>query len=316
MKNLGRFLGAVKKSFKPAVKSAVWLLKMMLPIMLLVSLLDYFGVVAFVSIYTAPLFNLLGLDGNAAFVFITSCLTSIYSAIGVMTLFGFDYRAVTIMASMCLIAHNLIIEGAIQTKAGASFWKITLLRLVSSLVCGYFLNMILPTDFSGRLFMGVVETKPETLLNVFSVWAIASLRLTAKVLVVIFLLNALQNVLKEFKIIDLLIIPLTPLIKVLGLPKSTSFLWIVANSLGLAYGGAVIVNEVSNGEISKDDVALLNTSIAQTHSLLEDTFLFVSIGIGIWWALLPRTVLSIVTVWGQRGFRMLRAKKVRVQHNL
>lgn len=306
MKNtLSRFLSAVKYSVKPSFKSAVWLLKMMLPIMLLVSLLDYFGIVGFVSVYTEPLFNLLGLDGNAAFVFITSCMTSIYSAIGVMALFGFDLRSVTIMASMCLIAHNLIIEGAIQKKAGVSFFGITMLRISMSLLCGFLLNRVIPADYTGRLFLSVVVDKPQNILDVFSIWAVTALKLSVKVIIIVYLLNALQNILKEFKVISLITKPLLPLMAILGLPRSTTFLWIVANTLGLAYGGAIIVEEVERGELSRSDVGLLNTSIAQTHSLLEDTFLFVSLGVGLWWVLVPRFIFSIVTVWVQRGFRVL-----------
>lgn len=306
MKNtLSRLLSAVKYSVKPSFKSAVWLLKMMLPIMLLVSLLDYFGIVGFVSVYTEPLFNLLGLDGNAAFVFITSCMTSIYSAIGVMALFGFDLRSVTIMASMCLIAHNLIIEGAIQKKAGVSFFGITMLRISMSLLCGFLLNRVIPADYTGRLFLSVVVDKPQNILDVFSIWAVTALKLSVKVIIIVYLLNALQNILKEFKVISLITKPLLPLMAILGLPRSTTFLWIVANTLGLAYGGAIIVEEVERGELSRSDVGLLNTSIAQTHSLLEDTFLFVSLGVGLWWVLVPRFIFSIVTVWVQRGFRVL-----------
>lgn len=303
---LERVASCFKRAFSPACRSALWLLKMMLPIMLLMALLDYYGVVAFVSQYTEPLFRLLGLSGEAAFVFITSSLTSIYSAIGVIALFGFDYRAVTILASMCLIAHNLIIEGAIQKRSGSSFMGITLLRIGASLLCGYLLNLILPKDMAGTLFLGDVEASPSSLLEVFEVWLLASVKLTLKVVVIIYLLNVFQALLKEYKIIDLIEKPFRPLMALLGLPESTTFLWIVANTLGLAYGGMVIVEEVKKGELKPKDVSLLNTSISQMHSLLEDTMLFISVGVWIWWAILPRAVFAIVLVWMQRGIRYLR----------
>ncbi|MFI3268472.1 MAG: nucleoside recognition domain-containing protein [Rikenellaceae bacterium] len=301
----------IVNSVKPTIKSAIWLLKMMIPIMLLVSVLDYYGIVAFVSQYTAPLFNMMGLEGNAAFVFITSCLSSIYSAIGVMAMFGFDFRSVLIMASMCLIAHNLIIEGTIQSKSGTSFWGITLLRICSSLMCGYLLNFVVPVNISGNLMLNAVTVKPETFVEMITMWAEASLMLVVKVLIVVYLLNVLQNLLKVYKIIDLLIKYLSPLIAILGLPKSTSFLWIVANSLGLAYGGAVIVEEIAKGKISKSDASLLHTSISQTHSLIEDTALFATMGIGLGWLILPRMILSICTVWVQKTLRIWVRKRSR-----
>lgn len=299
-----QILGAVK----PSIKSAIWLLRLMLPIMLVVSVLDFYGVIAYVSQFTTPLFNLIGLNGQAAFVYITSCLASIYSAIGVMALFGFDLREVTIMASMCLIAHNLIIEGAIQSRTGVTFWGITLLRIVSSLVCGYLLNRVIPADLSGTLYLDVVTVKAETLGQMFGIWATTSLNLIVKVIVIIFSLNVFQNILRAFNLIDKLTALLYPIIASLGLSRSTSFLWILANTLGLAYGGAVIVEEVSKGYITKKDAALLNISIAQTHSLVEDTILFAALGVGVIWLMIPRLLFSIVTVWGWRLVQRLKLR--------
>ncbi len=306
-----QILGAVK----PSLKSALWLLRMMLPIMLVVSLLDFYGVIAYVSQFTTPLFNLIGLDGQAAFVYITSCLASIYSAIGVMALFGFDLREVTIMASMCLIAHNLIIEGAIQSRTGVAFWGITTLRIISSLVCGYLLNRIIPAELSGKLYLDVVTVKAESLSQMLIFWATTSLNLIVKVIVIIFSLNILQNILRVFNLIDKLTRLLHPIIALLGLPRSTSFLWILANTLGLAYGGAVIIEEVSKGYIAKKEAALLNISISQTHSLVEDTILFVALGVGAAWLMIPRLLFSIITVWGWRLIQKIRMRPARVSCN-
>ncbi|MFR9503806.1 MAG: nucleoside recognition domain-containing protein [Rikenellaceae bacterium] len=299
----------VLNSIQPSIKSALWLLRLMLPILLLVSLLDYFGVITSLSQYTTPIFRLIGLDGRAAFVYITSALTNIYSAIGVMTLFGFELREVTIMASMCLIAHNLIIEGAIQSRTGVSFGGITLLRIISSLLCGYLLNLVLPSEMSGRLFLEVATTKAQSISELLIMWIKSGVSLSIKVTIIIYLLNVLQNLLKAFNLISLMTKCLHPLLMLLGLPRSTSFLWIVANSLGLAYGGAIIIEEVEKGEMTRRDSALLNISLAQTHSLIEDTILFVAIGVNVWWLILPRLTLSILSVWGQRAITALRGEK-------
>ena len=71
-----RFCAAVKRALKPAMRSAFWLLRMMIPITLFVVILDYLGFVQVIADFASPLFNLLGLDGRAALVCITSALTS------------------------------------------------------------------------------------------------------------------------------------------------------------------------------------------------------------------------------------------------
>ena len=85
-----------------------------------------------------------------------------------------------------------------------------------------------------------------------------------------------------------------------GLPARTSFLWIVANMIGLAYGGAILIEEARKNNISHKDAVLFNTHVALSHSMLEDTIIFVAIGVGAGWLILPRLTLAIVAVWIQR----------------
>lgn len=300
-----RLYSAIKSSIRPAIKSALWLLKLMIPITLCVVVLDYIGVVTVIADFMAPLFNLLGLDGRAALVFITSCITSIYSAIGVIATFGLDYRSVTILATMCLISHNLFVETAIQKKTGSSAFLIVLLRMGMAFMAGFLLNQILPTDFSGKLLLNITTTKPNSWAELLMGWLSTTGFLVVQVVVIVMLLNIMQNILREFDLINKMAKFLNPLMKILGLPKSVTFLWVVANFMGLAYGGAIMVEEVKKGELKHNDVQLLNTSIAQTHSLLEDTFLLASLGISVLLLILPRLICSIITVWAERGLRVL-----------
>ena len=92
---------------------------------------------------------------------------------------------------------------------------------------------------------------------------------------------------------------------VFGLPRSTSFLWIISNVVGLTYGGAALVDEIRRGAISRED-SRLNAHVAISHSLLEDTAIFYSIGVGLFWLLVPRIILAICTVWIIRLFVRLR----------
>jgi hypothetical protein len=78
-------------------------------------------------------------------------------------------------------------------------------------------------------------------------------------------------------------------------------LWFVAQTLGLTYGSAVLIEEVENNEISLPNANLLNYHIAINHSLLEDTLLFVAIGVPAGWIIAPRFILAIIVVWGVKG---------------
>lgn len=92
------------------------------------------------------------------------------------------------------------------------------------------------------------------------------------------------------------------MLKFMGLPESTTFLWIVANSLGLAYGSAVMMEEVKEGRVTKKDADLLNYHVAISHSNLEDLLLFAAIGVSVLWMLIPRLIIAIAVVWGRKLF--------------
>ena len=296
---LNRLLYCTKDAIPTALKTAVWFLKITIPISLLVTLLNYFGILQIISLYLSPIFNLIGLRGEAALVYITSAFLNVYSAIAVITSINFTLREMTILAIMSLIAHNLILETAVQKKTGSKAWHIIVLRIATSVVAAITLNLLLP-DQMGLSNISIQPLIKLSFHDMILSWSLSALRLSIKIVVLITLLMILQKILVEFKITDLLSRILSPLLKIMGLPKSTSLTWIVANLLGLAYGSAVMIDEVENGRSSKQEADLLNFHIAISHSNLEDLVLFAAIGISVGWLLFPRLIFAIVAVWGRR----------------
>ena len=81
---LQRIGTCIKDSIAPATKTAIWLLKITIPISLVVTLLQHFGVLNVVSEWLSPAFGIIGLRGEAALVFLTGVFLNIYSAIAVI----------------------------------------------------------------------------------------------------------------------------------------------------------------------------------------------------------------------------------------
>jgi hypothetical protein len=175
------------------------------------------------------------------------------------------------------------------------------LRIGGAFIAAAILNLVLP-DMNQKVSLLSSTHNASSLSELLYGWVFSSFRLILKIILLVSLLMILQKILQEFKLIELLTKPLTPMLKAMGLPPSTSFLWIVANSLGLAYGSAVMLEEVNQGRITKKDADLLNYHIAISHSNLEDLLLFAAIGVSILWMLIPRLIIAIVVVWGRRFF--------------
>ena len=60
-----------REALSPTRKSAFWLLKLMVPISLGVSLMQHFGILAWMAQYLNPLFVYLGLPGSSAVIFMS-----------------------------------------------------------------------------------------------------------------------------------------------------------------------------------------------------------------------------------------------------
>lgn len=293
-----RLVKCVKTALPQGTKTAAWLLKITIPVSFAVFLFDYSGWMNIVAGWAAPFFRLIGLSGEASIVLITSIITNIYSAIAVMTTLGTGYREGTILAVMCLISHALIVETAIQRKTGSNPWRMVFTRISASLVVAFLLNLILP---------GKIEGTHETLLRqstefvpALKEWLRAIAVTTLKIIVLVNLLLILQKILSEFGLIKWILKPFIPLLKIMGLPVGTGFLWMVAYTLGLSYGGAIMISQSEEGHLTNEEADLLNHHIAVSHSILEDTLLFAAMGYNLFILVLPRILLSVLYVWLRR----------------
>ncbi len=298
---------SVVSAIGPALKTSYWFLKITIPVSFGVLLLKVTGLLPVIAGIFEPLFALFGMPGEAALVFVTACFVNLYACIGVIETLGLSGYTVTVLALMCLISHNLPVESAVQKKTGTPLWHVVALRLACSLIGALALSWLLPAP-----------SAPQTLLTTqraivtagfgaeFKAWLITIAGLCIKIVVLITLLMILQRILDAFGVIQRLSRVLQYPLMIMGLPRQAAFLWIVANTLGLAYGAGVIIDHVDRGQLSRKHADMLNYHIAISHSLLEDTMLFVAIGVSAGWITFPRLILAAGVVWLKRlidGFR-------------
>ncbi len=297
------FYSRIKKSTLTALpkagKTTWWLLKIILPVSFAVSLMQYFGIIDWMAAYLTPVFSYIGLPGEAAIVFISSIFLALYAPIAIITTLSLEMREITILALMCLISHNMIVESAIQRKTGSSYFVMFSVRILMSFIGAYILNLLLPEDLGKAQIVEKAMEHPD-LITHLTHWIASAGMLIIKMVLIISGLMILQNILKEFKILQALTKVFSPLMKIFGLSKDSSFLWLVGQILGLTYGSAVMLEQVHNKEIEPKNANFLNYHIAINHSLLEDTHLFIAIGVPGIWIITPRFILAILLVWSVR----------------
>ena len=293
-----KVIKCIKDVLPSTTKTCIWLLKLTVGVSLAILFLRYLNILPWFSNLISPLFNYLGLPGEAALAFVTGYFVNVYAAISVAVSLELDVRMLTILSVMVLCAHNMVTETVVQKKTGSSAKRIVIIRTLSAFVLAYILNLIMPGAVTDVL--GGVEQQSHSLKEMFSEWAVSTLEVVIKMTTLIYTLAIMQKLLSEYGVIRWISKFLNPFLAIFGLPARTSFLWIVANTLGLAYGAAVMMEEVEAKKVTKKDIDLLNSHIAISHSNLEDLFLLSALG-GIWYILLfSRWIGAFVLVWELR----------------
>lgn len=304
-----------KYIFIPALKkggsTALWLLKIMLPISLAVRFLGYFGALDYMAEFLNPLFINMGLPGSTAIVFITSIFLPLYAPLAIITSMSITLRELTILALMCQIAHNLPVESAIQSKTGTTFWGMSILRISMSIVTAFVLNLILPQEMGMPVFVQTDITTVDSIGHLLLLWLESALRISILIFVVIFSLNLLYNYLNSKNLITKLSESIEPVLKVFGLSSNTGFLLLIGYIVGLAYGGALMMDQLKDGKVARSEANLLNHHLAVSHSVIEDNLLFAVLGVSIWWILSVRLVLALIVVWVRKLIQNITAGRFR-----
>lgn len=289
-------------SLKKSGRTTLWLLKIILPISLLVRFLDYFGALAFIAQFLDPVFLHLGLPGSTAIIFITSIFLPLYAPLAIIMSMTVTLRELTILALMCQIAHNLPVECAIQAKTGTSFWSMFTLRVVVSILVGILLNLILPAEMGMPLFAKVNTEAMTSVGDVLVLWLKSSVQMALLIFTIITALNVLYKTLEHYNLITKLSKAMEPVLRFFGLPASTGFLWLIGYIVGLAYGGAMMIDQMNDGKVTRSDAELLNYHLAVSHSVIEDNLLFVALGVSVWWILGVRLAVAWIVVWSRKAF--------------
>jgi Uncharacterized membrane protein len=294
-----RLVRCIREVLPSTTKTCIWIIKITVAVSFAMMLLKYFDILPWISDAVSPVFRIFGLPGAAALAYVSGYFVNVYSAIAVMATLELDWRALTILCTMIMCSHSMVLETAVLKKTGASGVRMVIVRTLSAIILGIVLNQILPgaSDLSVAAAGGGEKLPFWTTLWE---WFLSALKLVVMMICIIYALNILQRLLREFGVMERIAKVFRPLMAVFGLPSETVFLWIVANIIGLGYGAAAMLDELDRGEVKPRDVLLLDTHICISHSNLEDLLLLTACG-AVWWILLlSRWAMSIVLVWEQR----------------
>ena len=296
-----RLLSFLKKLITDTNSTFITLLKIMVPAIIIIKVLEMVGAVTWLGEVLDPAMSLLGLPGEAGLVWATCVLGNIFAAL-VIFFTQVDYGAlnvmqVTILGSMMLIAHALIIEGAIAKKTGLS-WRLTLLlRIVGAIVFGWLIK-ITCTYFGMLQETVVLNYIPESSVNqTFFEWVLGQLY---GLLLVYFILMGLIGLIKFMNRSGLntfLERLMAPVLHKIGIGERAASMTLIGMTLGLTYGGGLLIHESKKETISKRDIFLSICLISLCHSLIEDTLIIMLMGVNFSVIVFFRLLYSLMVVF-------------------
>jgi len=293
-------LNFLRQNAVDALRVCAALFKIMIPIMIVMKILQELGLIDVLGRITAPAMHLFGLPGSMSLAWVTAMATNLYGGalvfIALLPETPLTAAQVTVLATMMLIAHGLPVELTIARRSGARLRAQLFIRVGAAMLCGWLL-------FHGYawLNLGTAQVQPswipDTLTPGWLPWMLNEIRTLAGIAVIVLALLILLDILKRMGITDLVIRLLTPLLRSMGVGREAGTITMVGVTLGLAYGGGLIIHEARSGHIPAKDIFFALTFMGLSHSLIEDTLLMLLLGadlLGILWA---RLAFTIVAMW-------------------
>ena len=291
---------AIKRIFIDAVRTSLVLFRIMIPIIIVVKILKELGWIAYLAVPLEPIMTMVGLPAKTGLVWATAMANTLYAAIIVYAALipempELTTAQVTVLCTMMLIAHSLPLEGNITRKCGAGLWSQVVFRIACAMICGTLMNLIFTWGGwlqgpSHMVFTAAAEA--DSWLG----WAWAQVVKLFYIFCIILTLMTVMRILRKLRITDLFAWLLSPVLKLTGIGKEAAMITVFGLTMGLAYGGGLILHEVETGLVSRKDVFASLSLMGLAHALIEDSMLMALMGgafVGIFWGRLAFALVAV-----------------------
>ncbi len=276
------------------------LFKLMIPIIVAIKLLEQFGLIQSLSNLLSPAMQWLGLPGAMGLVWATTMLTNLYGGLVVYASLAADYpltvAQVTVLCFIMLTAHTLPVEAGVARKAGVSLWFTLLLRIGMALAGGIILAFIYHHFELAQKPAQLLWTA-EPLQPGWIAWLLSQLSSLLWIFFIVLALVILLDLLQKTGITDAINRMLRPLLHLLGIGREAETITLIGITLGLSYGGTMLIHQARAGHIRPRDVLFSISLLGLSHSLIEDTLLMLLTGADLFGILLFRVALSLLVIF-------------------
>ena len=270
-----------KKLYHDIILVSVNLFKIMIPTLILVKICQEFGVDLWLADVMGPLMSLMDLPAELAIILTTTMLTNPYAglivAASIPQMADLSVGQMSILGLFMLLTHSLPIEVMISRRTGVRARVTLIVRIGGAFICCMALALILKA--SGWLQEPAMMAIPEfTVKEGLGNWLWGQLLSLVMIQIIIIILLTFLEILRLIKVEALIKWMLSPLLRLIGIGDRASTIAIVGITLGLGFGGGLLIKDVETGTISKRDVFGVVCLINLLHSVFEDTAIILLMG--------------------------------------
>ena len=290
---------SIRNVIRDIIDISLTLFKIMIPTLIVVKIIQDLGGIVILNALMTPVLSLIGLPDQMAIVLTTTMLTNPYVGLLVFSNLNvsadFSTAQASILATFMLLTHSLPVEILISRRCGIRARAILLLRIGGAFVLCYLLHVIF--SITGCLSDPALTTLPDvTAPNTFFDWALGQLKGLLFVQLIIIILVLFLELLRAVGIERLIRITLRPFLKSMGIGDQAATIAIVGVTLGIGFGGGLLIKEVGSGKIPKKEVFAVLCFINLLHSVFEDTSVVMLFGPSLLIILVVRTIFAILVV--------------------
>lgn len=290
------FIRSLKEGTIVGLKTT-WLLgKIIFPVTLIVGILQYTPVLPWVIQLIAPVMKIFGLSGDAAIPLVLGNFLNLYAGIGAILTLDLTVKEVFIIAIMLSFSHNLLVESSIAYRVGVKLWIMLSVRIGLAIVSAIVINLVWKGG-SELAKYGLISSTESEVTGVGAIfWDAlqkAGIGVFQLALIVIPMMIVIQF-LKDLKWLEVFSKWMAPMTRALGMKENTSTTMAAGLLFGLAYGAGVMIQAVHEDGVEKKDLTLAFIFLVACHAVVEDTLIFVPLGIPVLPLLLIRLITAII----------------------
>jgi hypothetical protein len=273
------------------------LYKILIPFVFIIKFLEVTGIVDLIAKAFTPLMGLIGIPSELGIIWVTAIVINIYAAlilfINILPGLDVSVAEITILTVAMLLAHNLLVESAISRSAGVSFMFTCLYRLVSAFLACWVLNLIY-SKFNYLQEPFITSFTLEAPQPDLWLWLKDQILYLFYIFIIVVVLVTILEFLKVIGIENFLKKILAPPLRFFGISESSMNIIIVGMTIGLQFGGGILIKEVNSGKIDKQSVFLSILMINLVHAVIEDTLLMLAVGGHFSGVIFARVIFSLL----------------------